>query len=133
MAIKENPRGGYPNTCSVPGTYWYFFQFDTNAASAADGISPSGTITSGAPASGVHPFTFDAHTKPRVVLASFINMLGASGMFDAKVTAYAPSTGILSISVYEETGDTRAIDSAHTSDNHTFQVALLCSDSDLAD
>jgi len=135
MALQASKyRGGVsPVRCNLMGDlYIYTFTFESNNASAPDGLSPSGGLTAAITGTGDLTFTFDASIKPRVIHFGAVNVLEDDATLTAHYGGYVASTGVVTIHIKAEDGTSGVTAMANSTDK-TYQVFLLCNASDLGD
>lgn len=122
MASGLNLRNHYPLRSSRMEQYLFTFKFDTNNTSAPDGLDPANSDLVVARADvGDYTITFPADKKPLAMNYGDASILGNEAELDAKVTGYNASTGVLSISVYDE-DDTSGISASADSTDKSVQV-----------
>ena len=120
--------GSLLNTSPLRGAgrndYLFYVKFDTvTGATDPDGVSPAygGDITVAHADTGDYTITFAADKKPYALRIGEASILGDQAGFHAKVTGYTASTGVLTVSVYDE-DNTSGIQAVANSNDVTVQV-----------
>lgn len=129
----HDPRGGTPVRTNIKGQpYMFFVEFDTNNTSAPDGVNPTQGITVARAGVGDFTITFDEEYKPRVVHCGWVCIEADNAELHGKVTGYTDSTGVVTLTIYDDSAVAGTEAPADTTDIRV-QVLLLCNSSELGD
>lgn len=132
MARSINHEGGYPCRVNLGDAYFWAFSFDSNSTSAPDGLLvDNGEVTVARADTGDYTVTFNSDVKPYALLWGDASIRGDEAELDAKVTGYTQSTGVLTLTVYDE-DDTSGISAAADSTDKKVQILCLFSRSENA-
>lgn len=114
----------YPVFATQGDGYFFTCKFETNNTSAPDGVVPS-TDGFAVARTGVGDFTitFDEDKKPYDVWFATAQAEEDDAGLEVKVTGYTRATGVLTLTVYDESTGTAA--AADTTDK-TIAVLALC-------
>jgi hypothetical protein len=115
MARGHNLRGPFPLMSVTSDCFVYCVQFETNNASAPDGIvQASDGVTIALADTGDFTLTFPSNNKPQALVAGFATYIEDEANLFCKVTGYTASTGVLTVTSYTNSAGTIA--AANTTD-----------------
>ena len=128
--VTGNLRSHFPFRSGRMNEFLLCFDFETNSTSAPDGLSPAiDGITLGRTGVGDLTVTFAEDKKPYAVHACIPSIVEEQAGYHVKYTGYTLSTGVLTMTVYDE-DDTSGIQAPADTTDFTIQVVLVATRSD---
>ena len=127
MASKADLLNHSELKTAVRNDYLWYVTFDTVTGTAdPDGVTPDygGDIAvAHAGTDGDYTITFAGDKKPYLLRAGWCAIQGDQAGFHAKVTGYTESTGVLTVTVYDEDNTSGIQAPANTND---VKVQVFC-------
>lgn len=124
--------GDYPVRGNRPEMEVIVLAFETNGTSAPDGLDPNVTgVALGRTGVGDLTVTFAEDIKPNKVLACIPSVVEDTPQMEVKYTGYTKSTGVLTLTTYDE-DDTSGIQTQADSTNQTISLVIFATRSENA-